>query len=202
VLIGGREVDGVGLYRHAIGFMPQLPHFPPHMSGWELASMLDDLRDFSGDPDEGLVDAFGLREEMDKPFRTLSGGTRQKVNAALAFRYRTPIMILDEPTAGLDPVAALALKTKVRACRDDGCTVVITSHNLGDLEAVADAVIFLHEGRARFAGPLRRLLEATGRSSLEEAIAQLMRDGTLEHAVTTAEPGSRSHLRLDVGVAC
>lgn len=174
VLVDQRAIDDQGRYRADIGFMPQLPRFPGHMTGRELASMLDQLRSFRGTPDEELVDAFDLERDLDKPFRTLSGGTRQKVNAALAFRYPTSILILDEPTAGLDPVASLALKEKVRRCRDEGRTLVITSHKLGDLQALADDVVFLHEGRARFAGPLEQLLETTGRSTLEEAIAGLM----------------------------
>lgn len=174
VRIGRTTANGTGEYRHHIGFMPQLPHFPSQLTGWELANMLDDLRNFEGDPDEELLDVFTLRPEMDKPFRTLSGGTRQKVNAALAFRYRTPIMILDEPTAGLDPVASMGLKEKVRATRDEGRTVIITSHNLGDLESLAEHVVFLLEGRARFTGSLPQLLRDTERSTLEEAIADLM----------------------------
>lgn len=175
VTVGDRDADDLGRYRADIGFMPQLPHFPSHMTGRELAAMLDDLRDFVGTPDEELVGAFGLGADMDKPFRTLSGGTKQKVNAALAFRYPTPILILDEPTAGLDPIASLALKEKVRACRDEGRTVVVTSHKLGDLQTLADDIVFLHEGRLRFHGTLPRLLQATGRTTLEEAIADLMR---------------------------
>ncbi|MDX1645846.1 MAG: ABC transporter ATP-binding protein [Longimicrobiales bacterium] len=169
-----RATDASGAYRHEIGFMPQLPHFPARMTGRELAVMLDDLRDFEGVADEELVHAFGLEADLDKPFGTLSGGTRQKVNAALAFRYPTPLLILDEPTAGLDPVASLALKDKVRRCRQEGRTIVVTSHKLGDLQSLADDVVFLHEGRARFRGSLTTLLDATGRDTLEEAIADLM----------------------------
>ena len=179
VTVGDRQADALGRYRADIGFMPQLPHFPGHMTGRELADMLDDLRGFQGTPDEELVAAFELEGEMDKPFRTLSGGTRQKVNAALAFRYSTPVLVLDEPTAGLDPVASLALKEKVRRCRAEGRTVVVTSHKLGDLQSLADEVVFLHEGRVRFHGPLSRLLERAGRDTLEEAIAELMRRGSL-----------------------
>ena len=174
VLIGEEAADREGRYRGNIGFMPQLPTFPVHMNGHEMAAMLDRLRDFSGVPDEELVDAFGLRTDLGKPFRVLSGGTRQKVNAALAFRYPVPVLILDEPTAGLDPVASLALKKKIQRCRDEGRTVVITSHKLAELQDLADDVAFLHEGRLRFAGSVDELLAATGRANLEQAIAALM----------------------------
>ena len=174
VLIDQTAIDSVGRYRESVGFMPQLPRFPSHMTGHELAAMLDSLRGFQGSADEELIDAFDLRDELNKPFKTLSGGTRQKVNAALAFRYATPILILDEPTAGLDPVASLALKDKVRRSRDEGRTQLITSHKLGELQALADDIVFLHEGRVQFTGSLEALLEETERSTLEEAIAELM----------------------------
>ncbi len=180
VLVDGSPDDDAGRARRLIGYMPQLPNFPPHRTGNELAEMLDDLRGFTAQPDEDLVDALALRSDLDTPFRALSGGTKQKVNAALAFRYRAPVLVLDEPTAGLDPVASLALKEKVRACRAEGRTVVVTSHNLGELESLADSVVFLHEGRIRFDGSLEALLDQTRRATLEEAIATLM----------TAEPSS------------
>ena len=201
VTIGDRPTDRAGEYRRDIGFMPQLPHFPRQLTGWELARLLDDLRGFTGSPDEELVDAFDLRPDMEKPFRVLSGGTRQKVNAALAFRYDTPILVLDEPTAGLDPVATLALKDKVRSVRARGRTVVVTSHNLGHLETLADDVVFLHEGRVRFHGPLQRLLDDTGHPNLEAAIAGLMQGGRESDAVTPTLRSRGPGLRLDVGVA-
>ncbi len=191
VLIDQTAIDAVGRYRESVGFMPQLPRFPSHMTGHELAAMLDSLRGFQGRADDELIDAFDLRDDLDKPFRTLSGGTRQKVNAALAFRYATPIMILDEPTAGLDPVASLALKDKVRRCRDEGRTQVITSHKLGELQALADDIVFLHEGRVQFTGSLEALLEETNRSTLEEAIAELMGGGGRWGSLTPAEGRTR-----------
>ena len=188
VLIDRQAVDPRGRYRRDIGFMPQLPHFPGHMTGADLASMLDDLREFEDEPDVELLDAFDLRGEFEKPFRSLSGGRRQQVNAALAFRYPARILILDEPTAGLDPVAALALKEKVRRCRDAGRTVLITSHNLADLQSLADDIVFLHEGRVAFRGTVEALLHATGRSRLEESIADLMLGGLMEPGFAADEP--------------
>lgn len=177
VLVNQRTTDVQGRYRSDLGFMPQLPHFPAHMTGADLASMLDDLRGFQGEPDEELIEDFNLLDDFRKPFRSLSGGTRQQVNAALAFRYPARILLLDEPTAGLDPVASLALKEKVQRCRDRGRTVIVTSHNLSDLQTLADDIVFLLEGRVQFQGSMEALLDATGRDRLEESIADLMKGG-------------------------
>ncbi|NJD18985.1 MAG: ABC transporter ATP-binding protein [Gemmatimonadetes bacterium] len=177
VPLGETKVNGEAEYRRDIGYMPQLPRFPENLTGWELTAMLDDLRDFQGPGDETLLDAFDLRGEMDKPFRTLSGGNRQKLNASLALRYGARVLVLDEPTAGLDPVAARVLKKRVRAERDRGCTVLLTSHELGQLEAMADDVVFLLEGRVRFEGELAEILTSTGHEDLEGAIASLILEG-------------------------
>jgi len=170
-------LDGDPGYRSEIGYMPQLPHFPDNLTGRELARMLDDIRGFQGKPDESLAAELGLEGELEKAFRTLSGGNRQKLNAALAFRYRAPVLVLDEPTAGLDPVAARVLKERVRRERDAGRTVLMTSHDLGQLQALADDVVFLLDGRVRFEGEVGRLLEVTGEADLEGAIATFL----LEH---------------------
>ncbi|MDT8341489.1 MAG: ABC transporter ATP-binding protein [Longimicrobiales bacterium] len=174
ITVDGSQVGEAPGYRNGIGYMPQLPRFPENLSGTELAAMLDDVRGFRGEPDETLVDALGLRPEMEKPFRTLSGGNRQKLNAALAFRYGTPVLVLDEPTAGMDPVAARILKERVRSEREAGRTILLTSHDLGQLQALADDVVFLLDGVVRFEGEVGQLLAATGEDELEGAIAALI----------------------------
>ena len=83
-------------------------------------------------------------------------------------------MLLDEPTAGLDPVASGLLKDKIRRDRDDGRAVVITSHILSELQELADVIVFLHEGRVQYTGPLDALLADTESTTLERAIAALM----------------------------
>lgn len=170
----GHTLNGDWHYRSRVGYMPQIVRFPENLTGRELLEMITDLRGGEAAPDVELVDAFALEADLDKPFRTLSGGTRQKVNAAIAFRFRAELLILDEPTAGLDPVATRALKKKVRKERDNGRAVVITSHNLGELDALADDVAFLLDGRIRYRGTLDALKEETGETDLEGAIAQLM----------------------------
>ncbi len=161
-------------YRARIGYMPQAPRFPDHLTGREILALLRDLRDASPESlDRSLLEAFRLDPELDKPLRTLSGGTRQKLNAVAAFLFRPDLVILDEPTAGLDPVASVALKDKVAARVADGVAGLLTSHIVSELEVLADDVVFLMEGQVRFAGSVTELKDA-GDGRLDRAIVQLM----------------------------
>ena len=164
-------------YRRDLGYMPQLPRLPQNLTGRELAAMLDDVRGYDDEPDESLFEDFELESELDKPSKVLSGGTQQKLNAALALRYRASVIILDEPTAGLDPVAARVLKDRIRQERARGCTVILTSHDLGQVQVLADDVVFLLDGSVRFEGEITTLLESTGEPDLEGAIATLILQG-------------------------
>lgn len=173
LLVDGVPADEAGRYRARIGYMPQAAAFPSQLTGADVLALLAGLR---GDVprDDELVLALGLPLELGKRIGTLSGGTRQKLNAACAFLFRPDVLILDEPTAGLDPVAAGVLKEKVRRERDAGRTVLITSHVLSELEELADDVAFLLEGRLAFTGPVTALLAQTGQRRLERAVAAIM----------------------------
>ncbi len=161
-------------YRARLGYMPQAPRFPENLTGREVLAMLRDLRPDPGPTDDTLIGLLGLEAELDKPLRTLSGGTRQKVNAAVAFLFRPELLVLDEPTAGLDPVSSGAFKDYVRQAQARGATVALTSHIVSELEALADDVAFLLEGRIRFYGPAADLKAETGTADLERAFAHLM----------------------------
>jgi len=115
---------------------------------------------------------------MRVPLRNLSGGTRQRINAALAFLFHPELLILDEPTAGLDPISSSALKDKILRERAAGRTFIITSHVLSELEELADRVAFLLDGSVRFEGTPAALRHETGQPTLERAVAFLMRQGT------------------------
>jgi Cu-processing system ATP-binding protein len=106
--------------------------------------------------------------------RTLSGGTRQKVSAALAFLFDPSVLILDEPTAGLDPVASEILKEKIIQEKKKGKLVLITSHILSDLDDIVTEVIYLQEGKLRFHKTVEQLREDTGESKLSKVVARIM----------------------------
>lgn len=177
ITIDGAVVPpGAHAYRAQVGYMPQQPSFPDNLTGHEVLELVRSLRPAPGLVDDVLVGRLGLEAELGRPVRTLSGGTRQKLNAVLAFLFRPRLLLLDEPTAGLDPAASAALKDRVREVRHDGATVLLSSHVLSELEDLAQDLIVLLEGRVRFHGTLADLVQQTGITRLERAVAALLRE--------------------------
>jgi Cu-processing system ATP-binding protein len=179
---GTVEIDGTPIgaddsYRSRIGYMPQMARFPENLSARELFEMLTDLRRPTRPVDDELVERFNFAGALDKPIRMLSGGTRQKVNAVIAFLFRPDLLILDEPTAGLDPVSSGILKDKIFAEKAAGTTFLLTSHIMSELDELADDVAFINEGKVAFAGALAELKRVTRQSNLERAIAEMMKRG-------------------------
>ena len=176
ISVGGKPIDEGGAYRAGIGYMPQIARFPENITGRELIDMIVSLRGADA-PREDLIDTLELRPHLLKPLRTLSGGTRQKLNAVVAFLFRPPVLILDEPSAGLDPVSAGFLKDRLRDERDCGTTVVLTSHVLSEIDELADDVAFLADGKIRFCGGVHELKRMTRQFTLERAIAHVLQNG-------------------------
>ena len=174
ICVDGTFVNGDERYRARIGYMPQIARFPDNLTASELFAMLRDLRGDSGDLDEEMLNRFELAPHLDKPLRVLSGGTRQKVNACLALLFRPTLLMLDEPTAGLDPLSSATLKDEIAALRGDGVTVVVASHIMSELEELCDDVAFLLDGVVRYVGPVSQLTTMTRQANLERAIAALM----------------------------
>ena len=174
VLVDDAVVGRDPAYRERIGYMPQAARFPEQLSGREVIGLLTAVRSRSDGLDDQLIEQFGLTPHLDRPIRTLSGGTRQKLNAAVAFLFRPSLLILDEPTAGLDPVAAGLLKDKVLRAPGEGTTVILTSHIMSEIEELAQELVFLVEGNVIYQGPVASLLIQSGESRLERAIAGIL----------------------------
>jgi len=175
--IDGTPIGGDDAYRSRIGYMPQMARFPENLSARELFEMLTDLRRPARPVDDELVERFNFAGALDKPIRMLSGGTRQKVNAVIAFLFRPDLLILDEPTAGLDPVSSGILKDKIFAEKAAGTTFLLTSHIMSELDELADDVAFINEGKVAFVGALAEIKRVTRQSNLERAIAEMMKRG-------------------------
>lgn len=176
ITVEGHVISGDHSYRANIGYMPQIGRYPDNMRIGQLFRMIENIRGVAANKqDETLIRQFELEKIYDKPMRTLSGGTRQKVSAALAFLFDPAILILDEPTAGLDPLSSELLKDKIIAEKKKNKLILITSHILSDLDELTTHVMYLQEGKLQFFKDMQTLQEETGELRLGKAIARIMK---------------------------
>jgi len=177
IYVDGKTIGTDPSYRNLIGYMPQIGRYPDNMKIGQLFRMMKDIRKVSeADLDNDLLVRFNLISIFEKPMRTLSGGTRQKVSAALAFYFDPAILILDEPTAGLDPLSSEILKEKIMEVKKKNKLVIISSHILSELDELASHVMYLQEGRMIFLKEINDLRQETGEEKLGKAIARMMKD--------------------------
>ena len=163
-------------YRQFIGYMPQIGRYPESMTIQHLFEMLKEIR---GDNylslDEELIEQFNLKSIQNKHLGSLSGGTIQKVSAACAYLFNPEILIFDEPTAGLDPVATEILKDKIAKDAIHKITL-ITSHILNDLEELATHILFLNEHKVLLYEPTETIRKQNNNVRLSKAIANIMNE--------------------------
>src|SRR5699024_11387887 len=107
----------------------------------KLFKMINDLLDRNDADVTPYVKRFGLEPYLDKKLGNLSGGTKQKVNLVLTFVFDSPIIILDEPTTGLDPVALIILKEMINEEKEKGKIILVTSHIMNFVEDISDEIV-------------------------------------------------------------
>jgi Cu-processing system ATP-binding protein len=162
-------------YRAQVGYMPQIGRYPDYMTVGQIIEMIKKVRNSDAVLDEDLIKAFELEKIFDKQMRTLSGGTTQKVSAILAFLFNPDVLILDEPTAGLDPLASEILKEKIIKEREKGKLILITSHLLSELDDMISQIIFMQDGKVHFHKTITDLLESTNEQKISKAIANILK---------------------------
>jgi Cu-processing system ATP-binding protein len=176
IYVDEKSIAGDFRYRENIGYMPQIGHYPENMKIGQIFKMMKDLRKNVSSLDESLMEEYSLQELFEKPMHALSGGTTQKVSASLAFLFNPKVLILDEPTAGLDPLAAEILKAKIIEAKKRGKLVIITSHIMSEVEEMADTVMYLYEGKVNFYNSITELKQQTGEEKVGKAIAKIMKE--------------------------
>ena len=159
-------------YRQEINYLPQIANFPGNLKVKELIRMIKDLRQKES-KEEVLVKLFGLEPFLDKKLGTLSGGTKQKVNIVLTFMFDSSLIILDEPTTGLDPASLIKLKELILQEKNKGKTILITTHIMQFVEEMADEIVYLLEGNIFFKGSVEQLMTRTKQTDFEHAIAAI-----------------------------
>jgi Cu-processing system ATP-binding protein len=180
IKINNNEIKTHYDYRSQIGYMPQIGRYPENMTIRQVINMLKEIRKDKHTYDEELIESFGIPAIQNKTMRSLSGGTRQKVSACLAFLFSPDIFILDEPTAGLDPVSSELLKDKVVKERANGKLILITSHVLSDLDDITSHIVYMQEGKLMFYKEVDELKKSTGEEKLNKVIASIMKKDYLK----------------------
>ncbi|MBC3539022.1 ABC transporter ATP-binding protein [Rufibacter sediminis] len=174
IRLNGESVLNKHAYRRQIGYMPQIGRYPENMKIRQVIEMVRDIRKDGKVVDEELIGLYGLPDMYEKRMGALSGGTKQKVSAALAFMFDPQVLLLDEPTAGLDPISAEILKGKILKEKKKGKLILITSHIMSEVEEVADEVLCLVDGSVKFHETIARLKQQTNEERLSRAIAKIM----------------------------
>lgn len=172
--VDGKIVKDDYLYRNKIGYMPQIARYPENLTGNEIISLIKSIRESNDYNDQEILSSLKLVPEMEKSFKNLSGGTKQKISALIAFAFNPKIIILDEPTAGLDPISSSYFKDLVIKQKEQKKTIVLTSHLMNEVQELSDEIVFLLEGEIKFKGSIQSLLEDKNETKLERAIAELM----------------------------
>jgi len=171
----GENIKRNSTYRNKIDYLPQIANFPSNLKVKELIKMIKDLRE-NTEQDEYLIRLFNLDPFLDKKLGNLSGGTKQKVNIVLTFMFDSPLIILDEPTTGLDPISLIRLKELIQSEKAKGKTILITSHIMSFVEEISDEIVFLLEGEIYFKGTIDELKNKTNQPDFEHAIASILID--------------------------
>ena len=173
ITINDKSVLNKWQYRNKLNYLPQIANFPPNLTVNELLKMVKNLRPKTANEQE-LIHLFGLDRFLNKKLGNLSGGTKQKVNIVLTFMFDSELIILDEPTTGLDPIALIQLKEIIKKEKTKGKTILLTTHIMSVVEELADEIVFLLDGKIYFKGSIDALKKQTDNDNLEKAIANLI----------------------------
>ena len=186
--------------RRHIGFLPENPYFPTFLSGAELIRYYGKLSGMSGKNLEGRVEELLSLVRLGgeagrRPLRTYSKGMLQRAGLAGALVSDPEIVMLDEPTAGVDPAGSREIRDLIRELKERGKTVIFSSHLLEQVEDVADRVIILHRGQKLREGRLEDLLTQTGEwqvraKGLAEAQRRELHAWLVQHGAEVMQEGS------------
>ena len=177
ILVDGKSVKDDYRYRQDIGYMPQIGRYPENMSIGQTIKMIKDTRKISEiHLDTELLENFELEKMYDKKMGTLSGGTTQKVSAVLAFMFDPKVIILDEPTAGLDPLASEILKNKIIKEKNRGKLIIITSHLLSELDDIVSEIVFMNEGKIIVQQSVTDLMTERKSEKISESIISILKE--------------------------
>ncbi len=149
-------------YAARIGALIESPAFIPSLSARTNLRSLARLRGISNARVDEVLDTVGLRDRAQEPSRRFSLGMKQRLGIAAALLPDPELLVLDEPTNGLDPAGIVEIRDLLRMLGDEGRTVVVSSHLLSEIEAACDTLVMIRDGELLFSGPLSDLVTQAG----------------------------------------
>ncbi len=159
---GLRKYDGGSITVNGImGIQLQSASLPKYMKAPEAVKLFAKWNKTS--PDKETLDALGIYELAKKPYYQLSTGQKRRLHLALALTRNPDILFLDEPTAGLDVEGQISLHEQIRQLKAMGKTIILTSHDMAEVEKLCDRIAILSGGKIAFIGTVRQLGEAIGK---------------------------------------
>ena len=166
--------------RRSLGFYSASTALYPRLSARETLEFFAGINRYPADRvkervDE-LIERFGITAFQDARVDKLSSGMKQKVSIARTLAHDPPILIFDEPTVGLDVLNALALVDNIRQLREEGKTILFSTHIMSEAEKLCDRIAIIHGGKILTTGTLDELREATGEHYLEEIFVHFVKD--------------------------
>jgi ABC-2 type transport system ATP-binding protein len=157
-MILGESINHPERYLSRVGAMIEGPAFYPALTGAENLRVLATLGGFSVDQVQGLLERVGLGDRGDSKYKTYSLGMKQRLGIAAALQPNPQLLMLDEPTNGLDPAGIQEIRELLRTLADQGTTVFVSSHLLQEIEMISDSLVMLRQGKVIFAGKTKDLL--------------------------------------------
>ena len=158
--------------RRHLGFYSSTTALYPRLTGRETLDFFARINDYPAgrirERVESLIDRFGFRDYADVRVDKLSQGMKQKVSIARTVAHDPPVLVFDEPTVGLDVLNALEMQRVIAAFRDEGKTVIFSTHIMSEAERLCDRIAIIHRGHVHACDTLDRLREATGKHYLED----------------------------------
>lgn len=174
IFVNNKDIRNDFNYRNLIGYMPQIANYPENMKVRELFAIVKDLRGHKEITDDELIDNFKLNDITGKNFGQLSGGYKQRVTGALAFLYHPDIMILDEPTASLDPLSSEIMRNKILKEKEKDKIIIISSHIASEVETLADRLIYILDGKIIINKTLKELKNGSQELKLGKTLTEIL----------------------------
>jgi len=176
------SIDEPAKYLSQVGAMIEGPAFYPALTGAENLRVLATLGGFPQERVQTLLNQVGLGDRAKSKYKTYSLGMKQRLGIAAALLPNPKLLMLDEPTNGLDPEGIQEVRALLRQLADNGTTVFVSSHLLSELEIISDYLVMLRKGEVVFAGKIEELLLA----QQHVIIAKGQNDGDLEKILSLA----------------